>query len=51
MKIYDVENPNKTNARKVESPPLKIAGPMDVSALTDFSSLEPVKYLSLMYTN
>ena len=44
MKIYDVENPNKTHARKVESPPLKIAGPMEVRAPTDFSSREPVKY-------
>ena len=51
IKIYDVENPNKTNARNVESPPLKIAGPIDVSALTDFSSREPMKYLSLMHTN
>ena len=44
MNIQDVENPNKTHARKVESPPMKIAGPMEVRAPTDFSSREPTNY-------
>jgi len=39
--ICDVENPNKTKARNVESPPLKMAEPMDVRANTDFSCLDP----------
>ena len=35
MKIYDVENPNITNARKIEIPPLNIAELIEVRAPTD----------------
>ena len=41
MKTQDEENPSKERARNVENPPLKIAGPMEVIALTDFSLLFP----------
>jgi len=42
-KTWDLDPASKTNARKVEKPPLKTAGPISARALLTLSALVPVE--------